>query len=71
MKKLLVFVAFGLLYLFGGSDSFAEQLRDGDLIFQTSRSEQSIAIQKATRSNGLNMKGHDRTLADRMGIRHG
>jgi hypothetical protein len=32
------------------SGSLAEQLRDGDIIFQTSRSEQSIAIQKATRS---------------------
>ncbi len=44
MKKLLVFAALGLLYLLGCSDSFAEELRDGDIIFQTSRSEQSIAI---------------------------
>ena len=50
MKKLLVFAAFGLLYLLGCSDSFAEQLRDGDILFQTSRSEQSTAIQKATHS---------------------
>jgi hypothetical protein len=50
MKKLLVFAVFGLLYLLGCSNSLAEQLRDGDIIFQTSRSEQSIAIQKATRS---------------------
>jgi hypothetical protein len=50
MKKLLVCAVLGLLYLFGLSNSFAEQLRDGDIIFQTSQSEQSIAIQKATHS---------------------
>jgi hypothetical protein len=50
MKKLLIFAVIGLLYSFGGSASFAEQVRDGDIIFQTSRSEQSIAIQKATHS---------------------
>ena len=55
MKKLLVFAALGLLYLLGCSDSFAEQLRDGDIIFQTSRSEQSIAIQKATHSQYSHM----------------
>ena len=71
MKKLLVIAVFGLLYLLGGGDSLAEELRDGDIIFQTSRLELSIPIQKATRSNGSNMKGYDRTLADRMGIRNG
>jgi len=71
MKKLLIFAGLGLLYLLGCSDSLAEQLRDEDIIFQTSRSEQSIPIQKATRSNGSKMKGHDRTLAERMEIRHG
>jgi len=55
MKKLLVFAALGLLYFPGCSDSFAEQLRDGDIIFQTSRSEQSIAIQKATHSQYSHM----------------
>ena len=55
MKKLLVFAVLGLLYLLGCSDSFAEQFRDGDIIFQTSRSEQSIAIQKATRSQYSHM----------------
>jgi len=50
MKKLLVFAVIGLLYLLGCGDSFAERLRDGDLIFQTSRSEQSTAIEKATHS---------------------
>ena len=50
MKKLFVCAVIGLLYLLGGSDSFAEQLRDGDIIFQTSRSDLSIPIQKATHS---------------------
>ena len=55
MKKLLVFAAIGLLYLLICSDSFAEEFRDGDIIFQTSRSEQSIAIQKATHSQYSHM----------------
>jgi len=55
MKRLLFITALGLLYLLGCCDSFAEQLRDGDIIFQTSRSEQSIAIQKATRSQYSHM----------------
>jgi uncharacterized protein YcfL len=50
MKKLLVFAVLGLLYLVGCSDCLADQLRDGDIVFQASRSEQSIAIQKATHS---------------------
>ncbi len=55
MKKLLAFAIVGLLYLLGGSNSFAEQLRDGDIIFQTSLSEQSIAIKKATHSQYSHM----------------
>ena len=55
MKKLLVFAVIGLLYLLGCGDSFAEQLRDGDIIFQTSRSEQNFAIQKATHSQYSHM----------------
>ena len=55
MKKLLAFAVIGLLYLFGCSDSLAEQLRDGDIIFQTSRSELSIPIQKATHSQYSHM----------------
>ena len=47
VKKLLVFAVLGLLYLLGCSDSLAEQLRNGDIIFQTSRSELSIPIQRA------------------------
>jgi hypothetical protein len=55
MKKLLAFAVLGLLYLLGCSDSLAEQLRDGDIIFQASRSELSIPIQKATRSQYSHM----------------
>jgi uncharacterized protein YcfL len=55
MKRLLAFAVLGLLCLFACSDSFAEPLRDGDIIFQTSRSEQSIAIQKATHSQYSHM----------------
>jgi len=43
------------MYLLGCSDSFAEQFRDGDIIFQTSRSELSIPIQKATHSQYSHM----------------
>jgi hypothetical protein len=50
MKKLLAFAAIGLFCLLGCSDAHPGQLRDGDVIFQTSRSTQSIAIQKATHS---------------------
>ena len=55
VEKLLIFAAVGLLYLFGCSDAFAAQLRDGDIIFQTSQSEQSVAIQKATHSQYSHM----------------
>jgi hypothetical protein len=37
MKKLLVFPVIGLLYLLGCSDSFAEQLGDGDIKQQRSQ----------------------------------
>jgi hypothetical protein len=55
LKKLLAFAIVGLLYLLGCSDSSAEQLRDGDILFQTSRSELSIPIQKATHSQYSHM----------------
>jgi len=55
MKKLLVFAVLGLLYLLRCGDSLAEQLQDGDIIFQTSRSELSIPIQKATHSQYSHM----------------
>jgi len=45
----------GLLYLLSCGDSFAEQLRDGDIIFQTSRSELSTPIQRATHSQYSHM----------------
>jgi len=54
MRKLVVFTALSLVCL-AGNDSLAEQLRDGDIIFHTSRSEQSIAIQKATHSRFSHM----------------
>ena len=55
MKKSLIFATFSLLCLLGCSDSFAQQLRDGDIIFQTSRSALSIPIQKATHSQYSHM----------------
>ncbi len=55
MKRFLVFAVLGLLYLVGCSGSFAQELRDGDIIFQTSRSELSIPIQKATHSQYSHM----------------
>ena len=55
VKKLLAFAVLGLLYLLSCNDSFAQQLRDGDIIFQTSRSQLSIPIQKATHSQYSHM----------------
>ena len=55
MKKLLPFLVLSLLALCVCGDSLADQLRDGDIIFQTSRSAQSIAIQKATHSKYSHM----------------
>lgn len=54
-KKLLPYIATLLLAVFGCKDSLADQLRDGDIIFHTSRSAQSIAIQKATHSKYSHM----------------
>ena len=55
MKKLFVCAVIGLLYLLGCGDCVAEQLQDGDILFQTLRSEQSTAIQKATHSQYSHM----------------
>ncbi|MEJ2033418.1 MAG: YiiX family permuted papain-like enzyme [Deltaproteobacteria bacterium] len=45
-----------MLVVAGGcGDSRAEGLRDGDIIFQTSRSSQSLAIQQATHSKYSHM----------------
>lgn len=49
-KILLLFPTVILLTVLGCQNSPGERLRDGDIIFQTSRSAQSIAIQKATHS---------------------
>lgn len=43
------------MILFACRDGLAEQLRDGDIIFHTSRSTQSVAIQKATHSKYSHM----------------
>jgi hypothetical protein len=55
MNKLRVCAAIVLLFLCGRADSAEKQLRDGDIIFHTSRSAQSLAIQKATHSRYSHM----------------
>jgi hypothetical protein len=50
MKKLIQYLAVTLLAVCACGSSPAGQLHDGDLIFQTSLSDQSIAIQRATHS---------------------
>jgi hypothetical protein len=47
-KRAFLFIIF--LLSFAGGSAFAGSLRDGDIIFQTSRSAQSLAIQRATHS---------------------
>jgi len=49
-NKLLPLLATLLLAISGCGDALAAKLRDGDIIFQTSRSAQSAAIQRATHS---------------------
>lgn len=41
--------------LFGTASSAAAPVRDGDLVFQTSRSSQSLAVQRATHSRWSHM----------------
>ena len=55
MRKRLLPLALLLFALFGCGDSLVDHLRDGDIIFRTSRSAQSIAIQKATHSKYSHM----------------
>ena len=55
MNKILPTLLLALLTLTACGDSFASQLRDGDIIFQTSRSAQSFAVQKATHSKYSHM----------------
>lgn len=55
MKRFLPCLAFLLFAVFGCGSSSADLLRDGDIIFQTSRSNQSAAIQRASRSRYSHM----------------
>jgi len=55
MKKRFPFLILTLLAVSACGDSLADQLRDGDIIFHTSRSAQSVAIQKATHSKYSHM----------------
>jgi len=55
MKRHLSYLAVLLLVMAGCGDSRAERLRDGDIIFQTSRSGQSLAIRQATHSRYSHM----------------
>ncbi len=55
IKKILPSIVFVLLAISCRGDSASAQLRDGDIIFQTSQSAQSIAIQKATHSKYSHM----------------
>jgi hypothetical protein len=55
MKRCLPYLGVLLLALSGCGDSLAAQLRDGDIIFHTSRSAQSVAVQNATHSKYSHM----------------
>lgn len=55
MKRFLPCLVFLLFAVSGCENSSASQLRDGDIIFQTSRSNQSAAIQRASRSKYSHM----------------
>ena len=55
MKGFIQYLTVVLLALSGCGESLAEKLRDGDIIFHTSRSAQSMAIQKATHSKYSHM----------------
>ena len=55
VKKILPVIVVVLLAISSRGESLSPQLRDGDIIFQTSRSAQSTAIQKATHSKYSHM----------------
>ncbi len=55
MRKAFFIVLIIIISILGCQRVPAEQLRDGDIIFQTSRSSQSIAIQRATHSKYSHM----------------
>ncbi len=55
MKKPISVLIVTFSALLASGDSLGDQLRDGDIIFHTSSSAQSIAIQKATHSKYSHM----------------
>jgi hypothetical protein len=55
MKTYQSFMLSFLFVLLGCGNPLADQLHDGDIIFQTSRSNQSVAIQLATQSKYSHM----------------
>ena len=55
MKRLLLCLSVILLILAGCTDRLQDTVKDGDIIFQTSKSAQSTAIQKATHSEYSHM----------------
>ncbi len=55
MKKYPIFLLLFVFILFGCSKPSTELMRDGDIIFQTSQSSQSAAIQFATHSKYSHM----------------
>lgn len=55
MPKRIFTILFALLISLVCKDSHADRYRDGDIIFQTSRSAQSLAIQRATHSKYSHM----------------
>jgi len=55
MKKYPLIILSFLLVMVGCGNPSADQLRDGDIIFQTSQSSQSAAIQLATHSKYSHM----------------
>lgn len=54
-KKVIIGFLFNLLFIAAAAKASAIELRDGDIIFHTSRSSQSIAIQLATQSKQSHM----------------
>ncbi len=55
MKRLLLYLNVILLIFAGCTDRLQDAVKDGDIIFQTSKSAQSAAIQKATHSKYSHM----------------
>src|SRR5512139_1220066 len=55
LKEILLILVSMLLAFAASQAALAQPLRDGDIIFHTSRSAQSLAIQKATHSRYSHM----------------